>query len=97
MEFERKQSVLKQQLDEFSDDEPDEFSDDLLEVLSFKCDIPITSLSLSHLTDNELGQIMLAMDSLLFNDWIDARPPTPNLTACSGSSHTAVYPDSGDI
>ncbi|XP_061100366.1 uncharacterized protein LOC133130114 [Conger conger] len=75
VQFEQKQSVLKQQLNEFSPDEPDEFSDDLLEVLSSQCDVPITSLSLSLLSDAQLRQIMSAMDSLLFEKWIDARPP----------------------
>ncbi|XP_035272931.1 uncharacterized protein LOC118226995 [Anguilla anguilla] len=79
VEFERKQSVLKQQLDEFSPEEPDEFSDDLLEVLSSQCDIPVTSLSLSHLADGQLGQIMSALDSLLFEKWTNAHPPLRTL------------------
>ncbi|KAG5849649.1 hypothetical protein ANANG_G00113160 [Anguilla anguilla] len=79
VEFERKQSVLKQQLDEFSPEEPDEFSDDFLEVLSSQCDTQVTTLSLSHLADGQLGQIMSALDSLLFEKWTNARPPLRTL------------------
>ncbi|KAJ8342048.1 hypothetical protein SKAU_G00319760 [Synaphobranchus kaupii] len=66
-------------MDEFSTDEPDEFSDDLLEVLSSQCDIPVSSLNLSQLTADELGQIISVLDSLLFEKWMNARPPHKTL------------------
>ncbi|XP_061573869.1 uncharacterized protein LOC133440573 [Cololabis saira] len=81
---ESKKKVLKGHLDEF-EAESDKSSDDFLAILSLKCDIEVSDLSLPELTADQLGKILPALDKLLFSEWIIDPPSLSTL------QHTQVY------
>nr|XP_046269251.1 uncharacterized protein LOC124072113 [Scatophagus argus] len=73
---------------------PDEFEatvesgsdcDELLEILSLKCSVPLLNLSLTELTADQLGTIVSVLDKLLFDEWMGAPPSLSTL------QHTQVF------
>ncbi|KAM4552135.1 LOW QUALITY PROTEIN: uncharacterized protein PAE49_015653 [Odontesthes bonariensis] len=85
-EQESKQKVLKGHLDQFEIDyDSDSGNDELLEILSLKCDIEVSDLSLTELPADQLGKILSALDKLLFDEWISAPPSLGTL------QHAQVY------
>ncbi|XP_014185304.2 uncharacterized protein LOC106632424 [Haplochromis burtoni] len=60
-------------------------SDELLELLSVKCSLPLSNLSLSQLTGDQLSEILSVLDKLLFDEWISAPPSISTL------QHTQVF------
>ncbi|XP_035798188.1 uncharacterized protein LOC118469439 [Amphiprion ocellaris] len=79
-----KQDRLTRHLDEF---EPGNElgSDEFLEILSSKCSIPVSNLSLTQLTADQLGQILSVLDKLLFHEWLRNPPSLSTL------QHTQVF------
>ncbi|XP_069380456.1 uncharacterized protein [Paralichthys olivaceus] len=73
-----KQRVLISHLDEFEANSESGY-DDLLEILSSKCSIPVSNLSLVQLSADEMGSILSALDKLLFDEWISAPPSLSTL------------------
>ena len=81
-----KQHVLKSHLNEFEPNyESGSDRDELLETLSSECNIPLLNLSLAQLTADQLGNILSALDKLLFDEWISAPPSLSTL------QHTQVF------
>ena len=72
-EHESKQKVLIGHLDEFEKN-PDSDRDELLEILSSKCGLRLSGLSLTELTAEQLQDILAGLDKLLFDEWIEAPP-----------------------
>ncbi|KAI4889691.1 hypothetical protein NFI96_028999, partial [Prochilodus magdalenae] len=74
--------------------------DELLETLASKCGTPIPSLSLAQLTPAHLGDILNALDKLLFDEWLSAPPSLSTLQhaqvfiteLCAQSLETAEEP-----
>ncbi|KAM8734729.1 uncharacterized protein AB9X84_023451 [Acanthopagrus schlegelii] len=74
-ELESRRDVLITHLDEFEVNyEADSDADELLQILSAKCSTPVPDLSLTRLTADQLGDILSVLDTLLFDEWISARP-----------------------
>src|SRR4029434_10611957 len=79
-EHKSKHHVLKSHLNEFEPNyESGSDRDELLETLSSECNIPLSNLSLAQLTADQLGNILSALDKLLFDEWISAPPSLSTL------------------
>ena len=70
-------------LSEFQSDYKSEGESELLNILSSKCGIP--NLSLTQLTEDQLGNILSVLDKFLFDEWINA-PPSLSIL-----QHTQVF------
>ncbi|KAL3988693.1 cytochrome c oxidase assembly protein subunit 19 [Sarotherodon galilaeus] len=85
-ECESKRDVLIKHLHKFEANyESISDSDEFLEILSVKCSLPVTNLSLSQLTADQLSEILSVLDKLLFDEWITAPPSISTL------QHTQVF------
>ncbi|XP_036929417.1 uncharacterized protein LOC119005671, partial [Acanthopagrus latus] len=74
-ELESRRDVLITHLNGFEVNcEADSDADELLQILSEKCSTPVPDLSLTRLTADQLGDILSVLDTLLFDEWISARP-----------------------
>ncbi|KAJ8366818.1 hypothetical protein AAFF_G00342010 [Aldrovandia affinis] len=72
---ESRRDVFISHLDEFEKTgESDHDRDELLEILSSKCHIPVPDFRLSQLAADQLGEILSALDKLLFDEWITTPP-----------------------
>ena len=68
---------------EFQSEYQSDGKSELLKTLSLKCSIP--NLSLTQLNEDQLGNILSALDKLLFDEWISAPPSLSTL------QHTQVF------
>ncbi|XP_063079030.1 uncharacterized protein LOC134468992 [Engraulis encrasicolus] len=95
----QEEAQVQVQLTVRSESESESDVDDLLQILAKRCSAPISSLSLAHLSSEQLVSVFAALDTLLFQDWLSKTPSLHTLqhTQVLLTELCAMSLDGGDV